>query len=389
MKSENIKRDSLLPYPPSSRPASLREKHFLTSPVSTRSAMMQSRVQQLFDELVTTGRERGLQAAVYHNGQLVVDAWAGVADPATGARVDGATLFPTFSTTKGIAATIIHRLAERELLDYDQPVSTYWPEFAAAGKATITLRQVLNHTAGLPYLPGDLDPARLGDWAGMCALLAALPPAWPPGSRMEYHALTFGWIVGEVARRVTGCSFGELLMTEICQPLGLTDLYVGLPDNVTTPIAVLEEPGLPTASPASSAPAPVPYRIEPLGAWMNQPAARRVCSPAASGIMTARAVARHYAALLPGGVDGVELLPPARVRLATTAQFTSTGEATGRYLGYGPIDGEGTFGHGGYGGSVGLAEPARGLAVGLALNRVHHTPGEDTFVGLLDTIRQG
>ena len=350
---------------------------------------MPSRVQQLFDELIATGRERGLQVAVYHHGQFVVDAWAGVADPATGARVDGATLFPTFSTTKGIAATIIHRLAERELLDYDQPVSTYWPEFAAAGKAAITLRQVLNHTAGLPYLPGDLDPARLGDWDGMCALLAAMPPAWPPGSKSEYHAITFGWLVGEVASRVTGRSFGELLTAEIRQPLGLTDLYVGLPDQVTTPIAVLEEPGLPTEFPASSAPAAVPYRIQPLGAWMNRPAARRACLPASSGIMTARAVARHYAALLPGGVDGVELLPPARVRLATAAQFTSAGEPTGRYLGYGPVDREGTFGHGGYGGSFGLAEPARGLAIGFARNRVYHPPGDDTVARLLDTIRQG
>jgi CubicO group peptidase (beta-lactamase class C family) len=122
---------------------------------------VQKRVQGLLDELITTGAEQGLQVAIYLDGELVVDAWAGVADPDTGRRVDGESLFPVFSVTKGITATMIHLLAERGLLDYDTPISHYWPEFGAYGKAAITLRQALLHRAGVPQMPEGVGPASL------------------------------------------------------------------------------------------------------------------------------------------------------------------------------------------------------------------------------------
>ena len=348
---------------------------------------MQTAVQKLFDELIATGRERGLQVAVYLHGRLVVDAAAGVADPADGTRVTGATLFPTFSTTKGITATVVHRLAERGLLEYDAPVARYWPEFAQAGKAGVTLRQTLNHSAGLAYLPGDIAPAKLRDWDSMCAWLAAQAPAWPPGTKVDYHAITYGWLIGEVCRRVTGQPFNELWESEICRPLGLTDLFCGLPAKFAGRIAVLEEPGMPAPEPVTSAPLAVPNTLRPLGSWMNQPAVQRDCLPGSAGIMTARAIARHYAALLPNGVDGVELLSPARVRLATVPQVTTTGAPTGRFLGYMPYDSPETFGHGGYGGSIGFAEPQRHLAVGFARNRLSEGTGDDTGARLLQILR--
>jgi CubicO group peptidase (beta-lactamase class C family) len=136
-------------------------------------ADVQGAVQTLLDALVRTNRERGLQVAVYLDGDLVVDAWAGLADPATGQPVDGETLFTAFSATKGITATVIHLLAERGQLAYDDPVTTYWPEFAAHGKARITVRHVLTHTAGVPQMPRAIP---VSDWAGQCRATAALVP---------------------------------------------------------------------------------------------------------------------------------------------------------------------------------------------------------------------
>lgn len=338
----------------------------------------QHRMQDMLDGLVARGQARGLQVAAYVDGRLVVDAWAGVADAATGRAVDGDTLFPVFSTTKGMMATVIHRLVERGRLDYDWPIARVWPEFAANGKAAITLRQALAHMAGIPQMPGGIGRADLGDWDRMCAAVAGLTPQWKPGSNMAYHAVTFSWILGEAARRVDGRPVSQMIRDEIARPLGIEDLYVGLPDELDPRVAVLEDPGA-TPAPDDGKPQAIPSWITPLAVWMNHPAARRACIPASNGIMSARAIARHYAALLPGGVDGVELLPPARVRQATALQHVDgdpSGEPPMRMgLGYhvgGPGSGLGprvtAFGHGGHGGSMGFADPEYRLAVGFTRN---------------------
>jgi len=155
-------------------------------------------VGSLLEKLVSGGEELGLQVAAYHNGRLVVDAWAGLADAATGRAVDGDTLFTVFSTTKGIVYTAIHMLAERGLLDYDDPVSRYWPAFAARGKGSVTIRQVLDHSAGVPQMPEGATPEDICDWDRICAAIAELPLLWEPGTRTGYHAFTIGWILGEV-----------------------------------------------------------------------------------------------------------------------------------------------------------------------------------------------
>ena len=171
----------------------------------------------------------GAAVAVYHHGELVVDAWAGARD-AAGTPWERDTMATSFSTTKGVVATVAHRLADRGLLDYDEPVATYWPEFAAAGKESITVRHLLTHQAGMhPVRPLVSSTDELLDWDHMIDLLARTPPVWAPGLRPGYHAITYGWLVGEVIRRVTGLTVDEAVQREIVEPLGLDGMRIGLP----------------------------------------------------------------------------------------------------------------------------------------------------------------
>lgn len=148
-------------------------------------SVRQKTIQALVDRLVADGTERGLQVAAYLDGRLVVNAWAGIADFQTGRPVEEDTLFPVFSTTKGMVATVIHILVERGRLSYDEPISKIWPEFGARGKERITLRQALNHTSGIPQMPVGIGFAELCDWGVMCGKIAGLEPLWPPGTWNE------------------------------------------------------------------------------------------------------------------------------------------------------------------------------------------------------------
>ena len=337
---------------------------------------IQEQMQLLLNRLTTDGGQRGLQLAAYVNGKLVVNVWAGTLDANSGRRVSSDTLFPVFSTGKAMLATVIHRLAQQGRLSYDQPIAQVWPEFAAHGKAAITIGQALYHTSGIPNMPTGIGLAELHNWDTMCRAVAALKPLWPPGTRIEYHAITSGWILGEVARRVTGRPVGRLIQEEICQPLEINDMYMGIPDAVESRVATLEEPGWQPAAVENPA---IPDWLCPLSQWMNQPEARRACVPASNAIMSAHAIARHYAGLLPGGVDGVELLPPSRVATATQMQRPplAVGDDYTRDWGLGYRLGGGdsiygctsaAFGFSGYGGSVGFADPTIGLALGFTKN---------------------
>ena len=342
---------------------------------------LQDAIQTLLNNLVAEGKERGVQVSVYLDGQLAVDVWAGVTDVRTGAPVNGDSLFPVFSTTKGIFSTVIHILAERSKIDYDTPIAHYWPEFAANGKEKITVAHALAHTAGIPYMPEGVSLEQICDWDFMCKAVAQLKPAWPPGAKQFYHAITFGWIVGEVARRIDGRTVPQLFADEICRPLGITRMFCGIPAELEPETAFLEfsakNPGVVPPPPHDISPA-----MMPLHESMNRSEARRAPQPAYSGIMNARSVARHYAALLPGGVDGVELLPPERVKIATVEQVPTAGydegsqrKALGYLLGINiPAMGASptAFGHGGHGGSVGFADPRFRLAVGMTRNRLSY-----------------
>jgi CubicO group peptidase (beta-lactamase class C family) len=336
----------------------------------------QARIQSLIDCIVAEGPDTSLQVAAYHHGRLIVDAWASCPGH-PGRPIDGDSLFPVFSTGKGIAATTVLRLAERAAVQLDAPICRVWPEFAQHGKEKITLRHVLTHTAGLPWLAehGTLDD--LCDWDGVCRFLAASRPLHAPGERQMYHAITYGWLLGEPVRRILGRDFAEVVQAEICRPLGLTSLFIGLPESADPLVADATPWPAPSTLPE---PGPVDLAVPPWASTLERFIAhrgvRRACLPASNAIMNARAIAKHYAALLPGGVDGVQLLSDATVREATT-WFVPTGldgsKAAKRGLGFaiGPDDDPGReFGHGGYGGSNGFADRQLGLAVGIAKGRM-------------------
>lgn len=338
---------------------------------------IQQHMQNCLDDAVRTGREQGIQLAVYVDGKLVVDAWAGTADDA-GTPVHGDTLFPVFSVTKGFAATLAHLMAERGKISYDTSVADVWPEFAAHGKSKIQFKHILGHSSGLPYMPLGIGYHEINNWRMMCNAIADMNPVWPAGEQVMYHAVTFSWLVGEVIQRVSGQSFAEFLKQEISIPLGVTNnLFVGIPDSVEPRVALLNEIFDPGKEPHvdDTRPQAIPGWLQPLHTMMNRPDTRRACIPASNGIMTARALAKHYAALLPGGVDGVELLPPERIRQATRLTVPTGNMPSPLRMSLGYILGEGStdayvtsFGHGGYGGSNGFADPTHRLAVGLTKN---------------------
>jgi CubicO group peptidase (beta-lactamase class C family) len=348
---------------------------------------VQPRVQKVVEQLVGSGRETGLQAAAYWRGELVVDAAAGVADPATGAPVDGQTLFHSFSTGKGVTATVAHVLAKQGLIDYDAPVARYWPQFAAHGKQQVTVRQVLTHTAGVPQLPQDITPADMCDWDGMYTRIADLPLLWQPGTRTGYHGWTFGWIIGELARRVTGQPISQVLHDLVAAPLGVADsLFFGIPDEVAPRLATLVEGNWAASLAAAPDNAPMfiaaPRSVLAVADLSNRPDYLRADIPAAA-TMTARAVARMYAALI-GDVDSVRLLSADHlahvIALATADTDQILGNPIRKGLGYFlglSWAGAATtsFGTTGSGGSAAFADPAHDLAIAITKNRL--TVGRD------------
>lgn len=345
---------------------------------------LNARVQAVMDDLIAAGEEVGLQVAAYVDGDLAVDAWSGVADEATGRPVTGDTLFTVWSTTKGFVATCVHLLADRGQLDYDAPVADYWPAFGVGGKRTITTRHVLTHQAGLPHLPAGVTPEMMTDWEAMCAAIAAHEPLWTPGEKAGYHAWTFGWLLGEIVRRVDGRSIARFAREEVCEPLGIDDFYLGIPDEVEPRVAPVRQAPDVVPEPSGLARRAMPPEVTSAEV-VNRPDARRASIPGGGGIMSARAIARHYALLAGGGaLDGVRLLSPERIdiirALQSDAEDLVSGTRARRGLGYGLGGPEeaggnsamgqagGEFGHGGNGGSLGFADPERRLAVGLTKN---------------------
>ena len=346
---------------------------------------LQQQVQKAIDDLVDGGTERGLQVAVYRHGERVVDAVAGVADHETGRPVTADTPFYAYSTGKGATATVAHVLVERGVFGYDTPIADLWPEFGAHGKETATVRHALTHTVGVPGIPADTTPEDLCDWEKMCAVIAGLEPWWEPGTRTAYHAYTFGYIVGEIVRRATGEPISRVLRDEVAGPLGIADeLYFGMPEPELGRLARLEdEEGGAEFVAAMPDDAPIlkwgPRETFPTAEFGNRPDVLMADIPA-GGKMSARAIARMYAALL-GEVDGVRLLPPERLREASAVAFSGVDEIMGNpvswALGYAPgrlgADSQETptvFGMGGAGGSHAYADTATGTTFALVKNRL-------------------
>ncbi|MCC5578762.1 beta-lactamase family protein [Microtetraspora sp. AC03309] len=359
-------------------------------------------------------QEVGAAVCVYLHGRKVVDLWGGIADPETGRRWERDTLQVVFSTTKGVTAACAHLLAQRGELDLDAPVAEYWPEFAANGKDRIPVRWLLTHQAGLPAIDRPITPAEAIAWDPMVTALAAQRPFWEPGTEHGYHAHTYGWLVGEVVRRVTGRSIGTFLAEEIAAPLDL-DLWIGLPKAeqhrvsriVADPIDLdalagidldaLPEPAREVmrayADPTSLTMRSMTVVTPPLN--HDDPGEQSAEMPSTNGICTARALACFYAALI-GEVDGHRILTPETLAAATAEQVSGTdrvlrvpvrigtgfGLPTPDAFWYSPT----AFGFPGYGGSLGFADPASGLAFGYVMNHIQEGVPDRRAATLLDAV---
>ncbi|MFE9389064.1 serine hydrolase domain-containing protein [Streptomyces sp. NPDC006784] len=349
---------------------------------------LQPKVQGILDELVATGAETGLQAAVHQHGVLVVDAVAGVADGRTGRRVTPETLFFSFSAGKVMTSLIAHLLVGSGAVGYDRPVVELWPEFGAHGKETATLRHVLTHSVGLPAMPRDIGPADLTDWSRVCAALADAEPRWRPGTETGYHAFTFGFLVGEVARRATGKPMRQLLREWVAAPLGLDgELYFGVPRTDLDRLARLEDDVPPSAAPPDDAAVLAPWELQPAAALGNNREFLQADIPSV-GTFTARGVAAMNAAFLAG-----RLVDARQLQEVTAVAFEGTDQVFGNparlALGYplgrlaaGPHEEPTAFGWVGGGGSYVYADTASGTS--FAMTKTRLTPQFDSAQRLAD-----
>jgi CubicO group peptidase (beta-lactamase class C family) len=349
-------------------------------------------VRKTFEEQFAAGRHLGAGVSVYHHGRKVVDLWGGIADEASGRRWEENTMAVCYSTTKGLAATCVHILADRGKLSYDDLVAKHWPEFAANGKEKITIYHILTHQAGIPQIPEGTTADDVLDWDTMARGMASLEPIWEPGTDSGYHALNFGWLTGEIVRRVDGRSVGQFLREEVCEPLGLQHMHIGAPESAEPLISTLRSPELTpemeaqrAAYASSDALFVRASHLEGgrLDEILNSRAGHAAQIPAVSGVMTARDLARLYACLGNGGeLDGVRLMSAETVRRASERQTYRADRVImipiGWALGYMTGGSEGwpqgtrvsAFGHAGLGGSIGYCDPEVGLAFGFVPNQL-------------------
>ena len=385
------------------------------------------RIAEVFEANFDQHGEVGAGFAVYLDGEKVVDLTGGTAD-SSGRPYDADTLQMVFSTTKGATAMCAHKLVERGELDLHAPVARYWPEFAAKGKADIPVAWLLSHRAGVVDTDAKLTLEQALDWDTVTAALADSTPAWEPGTAHGYHALTFGWLVGELVRRVSGLPIGEFFAREFAEPLEL-EFWIGLPEEQqhrVSPLIPMGQDGHREQHPpmmaaeegdgSDDAPAGLIEMLEmflgpdnlaakaltaPGGAFAaesvwNEPRVWAAQIPAANGVTNAASLARLYASCV-GEVDGVGSLSARTVRDATEAQvegpdsvlvfpipfalgFMTHSEAS-------PLVGPHSFGHFGAGGSVGFADPRRRLAGGYVMNKMHFgLAGDPRTAALLGTL---
>ncbi|HUY23373.1 MAG TPA: serine hydrolase domain-containing protein [Acidimicrobiales bacterium] len=353
-----------------------------------------------FGQLFNSGSRGGAGLAVRLHGRPVVDVWAGFADRRRSRPWERDTVTICFSTTKGVAATVIHRLADRGLVDYDAPVASYWPDFGAAGKQAITVRQLLSHQAGLHSMTDLVDgPEALLDHIALEERLAARPSdPWPghPG----YHAITFGWLLAGLARRVTGLGMADLVRAELAEPLGTDGLCIGMPpDGVgrfapslgrTPPV----RPTPPLFASMSARSMPTLRKVELTRRFLEalyvpyldrlltgpSPSVLNTEMPSVNGLFSAHALAKLYAVIANDGeVEGIRLLSPETVRALSEVQTRAHDAVIGMRMnwrmgyhraGARGYRGDSAFGHYGFGGSGGWADPATGLSFGFVTNEL-------------------
>ncbi|MDP3867273.1 serine hydrolase domain-containing protein [Phenylobacterium sp.] len=338
-------------------------------------------VREAFEANFARGEELGARFSLVRKGEVLVDLWAGFADRQRTQPFSDTTLTSIFSSTKAIAALLIARLVDAGKLDYGQTVASVWPEFAANGKAAITVEQAMSHQAGLSGFPDPMEPSLWFDWNAICAKLAAMAPLWPPGTASGYHPVTFGYIAGEIFRRVDGRTMGTALREDLAVPFGL-DLWIGLPDAEHGRAADMQRP----KGPAKFGEINEATRAAFLTPWSSaggrgQAEWRRTEIPSANGHATALALARLFGALTDDGwLDGEVILSPALIAEASRERIGGQDLVLPFEMSWGagfmrnaPVKvwgpGEQTFGHSGWGGSCVFADPQTGLAGAYVMNR--------------------
>ena len=330
--------------------------------------------------------EVGAAVHVVHRGETVVDLWGGVADPETGRPWEADTLVCVFSSTKGVVALAAHLLVDRGLLDLDALVTDHWPEFGAAGKQAVTVRMLLDHTAGLAAVDADLQPGDMYDADLMARHIAAQKPWWEPGTRHGYSFATFGWTIGEVVRRVSGRSLGGFVRDELAKD---ADFWLGLPEEHDDRVArVIPFVPQPDATPKAfvtkvlTDPTSVQARavgnVVAAGVDASTRAFRAAEMGATTGHASARGLAQVYAQVELGadtlarlkrpsvaGLDAL-LLVPTSFALGFMVS-TDNRRRTGR-SGDSAVLGPTAFGHVGLGGSIGFRDPDEDLAFAYVMN---------------------
>lgn len=377
-------------------------------------------VRQAAERAIETGGEVGLQVAAYLHGELVIDVASGVADPTTRRTVDSRTLFNVFSVVKPVTATAVHIQVDRGLVDYDAPIARYWPEFAANGKGGATVRDALTHRTGIPQMPESVTPELMADYDWMIEKIAALEPIVRPGTS-AYHSISWGWINAEIVRRTDprGRPFAQFVEDEICKPLDIESLFIGIPEGVEPRVARIVNAAPPNENgpfgtrPSGrenllhlAIPTAVGLRYEVYG----RPDVRRACIPGAGGIMNAQSAARFFAMLAGRGeLDGTRIISPDRWRLFTTPRsrpdepdpvagqpmswLSLGGSYSNRYqsvpwalvVGRNPN----AIWHIGAGSSVAWADPDAGLAVAICHNRMFYPESAETnpFTPIAEALR--
>ena len=361
-------------------------------------------IRAAFDRQLEVGLHHGAQLAVYVDGDLAVDAAGGTTGP-DGGETTSDTRHLLFSCTKPYAGVALHQLVEQGRAAYDDAVVEHWPGFADADtpKAGITIRQVLSHTAGIPFGEFDGQADRWGDWEAAVEAMEAIEPVFEPGERPAYHALNYGWLIGELVRRIGGQPVDEYVAEHVFDPLGMDHTSIGLDEDEDDDVATLvgfemfdrcRDPGEGLGTPASES-----------ATTFNDAGVRRAVIPAANGIGTARDMARFYACMVNGGeLDGTRLLDPETVEEATRTHAETASDGTlsrpARYgLGFwtgglandmfGACSRERTFGHAGLGSVFGWGDPELDVGFAYVTNGIREESWEHAarVSGLSDAVR--
>lgn len=368
---------------------------------------LDARISAIVRDRIETGKEVGMQVAAFHRGEQIVDLSFGTMSEG-GPQINSRTIFPIFSVVKGALAVATHVQAAHGRLDIDAPIASYWPEFAAHGKQTITLRDVLSHQAGVPQMPEDVTLERVMDWDWITSAIADLIPLHAPGMESWYHGMTYGWLIGEAIRRTDPAHrrINAFVQEEVMKPMGIDSFFISVPESALSRVAELSGAPYPADLPEGvPIRVGIPASIDLQARNFNREDVRQAEIPAVGGYATASSVARLFAMLAGDGeLEGRRLMPANLVASMRIARSNS--DAPDPFLG-GPAKlSVGGFMLGGAkpavgpradtlfsvgaGGSIAWADHALGLAVAITHNRMygHQPAGQDPQLLIGDAIRE-